>query len=565
MSFLEELRQIIKKELNLDKVNFSYPPSLELGDLSLACFELASLNKKSPLILASELASDLSNRQNLKKYFLDIKAVGPYLNFYILPQYLAENIIQEVKRAKNSYGTNALGENKRIMIEYSNGNTHKEYHIGHLRNISYGDVVNHLLTANGYNSIPVSYINDFGIHVAKTIWNWQRNSAFRNSSELKGYLLGKCYAEASQELLKNPDFKEEIISIMKNIESRQGEDYRLWEETREWSIKYFASIYQELNVSFVEIFYESDVINDGLSLVEEIKNKEILRLSEGAIIADLEKYDLGVLPIIRTDGTALYPVGDLALASLKFKKYNLDQSIYITDIRQSLYFKQLFKILELSGYQPALFHLGYDFVTLPSGMMSSRTGNVIVYQELKDKIYAKLEIETKNHHNDWPDDKIKKTALSLAIATIKFEMLKVGADKVITFNIDEALKFDGYTACYLEYGYARLKSIIRKDGFHIFSGPIDLNKLSENKEKELLIKIAKYPEIIKLAGLKYNPSEVTKYLFELTQLFNDYYQEVNILKSEKKTRAARLELLKVIAQVINNGFSILGLESLEEM
>ena len=565
MSFLDELRQKIKKELNLDKALFSYPPSLELGDLSLACFEAAKESKKNPLDFAKELALDLNKSAELKKYFAEIKAVGPYLNFFISQKYLAEQIIKEVDRDKNIYGFNHGGAGKKIMIEYSNGNTHKEYHVGHLRNISYGDSVNHLLEANGYKSIPVSYINDFGIHVAKTIWNWQRDKSYQKSSEPRGYLLGKCYAAASQELTKNPELKDEVIDIMKNIESRKGDDYKLWAETRQWSIAYFDSIYKELGVKFADIFYENEVIEAGFALVEDLKAKGILRLSEGAIIADLEKYDLGVLPVIRTDGTALYPVADLALANLKFKKYNLDESIYITDVRQGLYFKQLFKILELAGYKPAVSHLGYDFVTLPSGMMSSRTGNVITYQELKEKIFSKLKEETRKHHEDWTQARINKTALSLAISTIKFEMLKVGADKIITFNIDEALKFDGYTACYLEYGYARLKSILRKDSFRLFSPRFDLGELTEAKEKELLIKIAKYPEIIKLAGLKYKPSEVTKYLFELVQLFNDYYQEVNILKSEKAKRLVRLKLIKVVAQVINNGFKILGLENLEEM
>ncbi|MHB8903498.1 MAG: arginine--tRNA ligase [Patescibacteria group bacterium] len=565
MILLEELKQKIKQELILDQAAFSYPPSLELGDLSLACFELAKTRGQNQVNLALELATDLNNRAELKKYFSNIKAYGPYLNFFIASDYLAGRIIKEIKTAKDSYGSSKYGAGKKVMIEYSNGNTHKEYHVGHLRNISYGDAINKLLSANGFNSIPVSYINDFGIHVAKTIWNWQRDKSYQNSSEPRGYLLGKCYAAASQELEKRPEFKAEVTKIMKNIESRTGADYKLWAETRQWSIDYFDSIYKELDVKFDNIYYENEVVAEGLNLVEQFKKQGILKLSEGAIIADLEQYNLGVLPVIRTDGTALYPVADLALASEKFKKYNLDESIYVIDVRQSLYFKQLFKILELTGYRPAVFHLSYDFVTLPSGMMSSRTGNIITYQELKDKIFLKLKEETRKHHADWTEARVNKTALSLTISTIKFEMLKVGSDKVITFNIDEALKFDGYTACYLEYGYARLKSIIRKDKFHLFAGRADLSELTENKEKELLLKIAKYPDIISLARLKYKPSELTKYLFELVQSFNDYYQEVNILKSAKKKRLARLELIKAIAQVINNGFKILGMESLEEM
>lgn len=196
-------------------------------------------------------------------------------------------------------------------------------------------------------------------------------------------------------------------------------------------------------------------------------------------------------------------------------------------------------------------------------MMSSRTGNVITYKELRDKLYAKLSEETGSRHKDWTAERIKEVAMALTIATIKFEMLKVSADKIITFNIEEAARFDGYTACYLQYGYARLKSIVRKEGFSLRSA--DPNLLQEPKEKGLLIKLAKYPEAIASAGEKYNPSEVAKYLFELVQLFSDYYHEINILKAEPKIRKARLALIKTIAQTLRNGFDILGLKALEEM
>jgi arginyl-tRNA synthetase len=272
-----------------------------------------------------------------------------------------------------------------------------------------------------------------------------------------------------------------------------------------------------------------------------------------------------VLPIIRSDGTALYPVADLALASEKFKRYKLDESIYVVDVRQSLHFKQLFKVLELVGYNQPFRHLTYDFVTLPDGMMASRTGKVITYQELRDKLIEKLISETTRRRPEWSTVKIKHVAENLAVSTMKFEMLKVGAEKIITFNIEEALRFDGYTACYLQYGYARLRSIIRKGGFRCFSFVADFGLLSERKEKELLVKIAQYPEIISAAMTKYNPSELAKYLFELVQLFNDYYHDVNILKAAKKTRCARIKLIKAVSIVLKNGFSILGIEALERM
>lgn len=564
-SILDNLKQKISRELGIKEANFSYPPNSNLGDLSLACFDLAKSLGKNPAEAASQLATKLVSTKRLKKYFIEIKAVGPYLNFYFNPGYLAGKVIGEVKAAGKKYGSNQTGHGRGIMIEYSNGNTHKEYHVGHLRNISYGDAVSRLLEVNGNRVIPVSYINDFGIHVAKTIWNWERRSEYATSLEPKGYLLGKCYSEAAKELTEHPEYKEEVVKIMKEIEARRSPIYDLWQETRNWSIEYFDFIYRELGIKFSHIFYENEVIDSGLKIVNKLLESGVLVKSQGAIIANLEEFGLGVLPIIRTDGTALYPVADLALAKEKFDKYKIDESIYVVDVRQSLYFKQLAKICELIGYKQNLRHLVYDFVTLPEGMMSSRSGNVITYEELKNRILEKLIAETKSRHEDWMNNRVEQVARSLTISTIKFEMLKVSADKIITFNIEEALRFDGYTACYLQYGYTRLKSIVRKEPWKLFSSPVDFTCLKEIKEKELLIKLARYPEVIRAAGDKYNPSEVTKYLFDLVQLFNDYYHSVNILKAEPKIRRARLALIKAIAQVLNNGFNIIGLKIIEEM
>jgi len=565
MYFLDAVKQQIAAELKLDQPRFTYPPDAKLGDLSLACFEMAAAQKKNPAALAQELAASLKDRMTLKNHISDVKAAGPYLNFFVAPEALAAGVIKEIAGQKAQYGRNRSGASEKVMIEYSNGNTHKEYHVGHLRNISYGDAVSRLLAASGYDAIPVSYINDFGIHVAKTIWNWRRDPVYAERPEPKGYLLGRCYSKASQLLTDNKDGQAEVGLIMQDIEARRGENYKTWQETRQWSIAYFASIYKELGVSFVRTFYENEEVAAGLKLVAELQGKGILKKSQGAVIADLEQYKLGVLPVIRSDGTALYPVADLALASEKFNKYKLDKSIYVVDVRQSLYFKQLFKILSLIGYEKPLIHLTYDFVTLPEGMMSSRTGNVITYQELRDKILEKLTAETTSRHADWSAAKIGATALALTISSIKFEMIKVGAEKIITFNIDEALRFDGYTACYVQYGYARLQSIRRKQGFRLPFGRPDYSELQIAPEKNLLMKIARYPEVVAQAAASYNPSDLAKYLFELVQMANDYYHEVNILKAAPATKRARLALIAAVSRVIENGLGLLGIEALGEM
>jgi arginyl-tRNA synthetase len=553
-----EINQALKVKI-IKASDFAYPPDVKMGDLSLPCFAIAKELKKS----SAEIASLIVSKVKADGVIAAVRTAGPYVNFVLRQSELIASVIKEIDRQKEKYGSNTTGHSKKVMLEFSNGNTHKELHVGHLRNICLGDCLTKILQANGCDSIPISYINDFGIHVAKTIWALNEFYKSEPLPDNKGYFLGKVYVRASQELEKNPAGKATVNFIMKRIESRQGEEYKLWQQTRQWSIEQFAKIYAELGVDFVKTYYESDVIDEGQKIVKKLLKDKILQVSDSAVIADLEKYNLGVLVVLRSDGTATYPVADLALASEKFKKYKIDKSIYIVDVRQSLYFKQLFKILELMGYKKEMVHLDYEFVKLPTGMMSSRTGQVITFEELRDQIYAHAQAETKARHKDWDDKKINEVAQTLALGAMKFEMIKVGADQVITFDIDKALAFSGYTAAYLQYTYARLDSILRKAV--AVKAKSDYSLLSEPKENDLIMKLAKYPESVMKAGVEYNPAEIAKYLFELAQEANDYYHLVPVLKAEDNVRDVRLKLITEINQVINNGLGLLGIKILKEM
>ncbi|MBL7058780.1 arginine--tRNA ligase, partial [Patescibacteria group bacterium] len=347
-----------------------------------------------------------------------------------------------------------------------------------------------------------------------------------------------------------------------------GEEFKLWQKTRKWSIKQFDEIYKELNINFKETFYESDFIEKGIKQIKELKDKKILIESENAIIADLNEYNLGVLVIMRSDGTALYPTADIPLAIYKLTKFKLDKSIIVVDVRQSLYFKQLFKLLELLGYKQEMIHLSYEFVKLPSGMMSSRTGNIITYTELKEKLINKAKNEIIKRHEKWSTRKINETANTLATAIMKFEMLKVDANQIINFDIEKSLKFEGYTAGYIEYTYARISSILKtfdKENIKLKLDSKTTNTLEDAKERDIILKIAKYPETIEKAAKTYNPSMLAKYLFELAQLINDYYHAIPILKANKERKNAKILLVKSSNQIIKNGLNLLGIEVLEEM
>lgn len=569
MYILEKIKLDIVKKINnvleCDLVNSSdlvYPPRLDMGDLSLPLFGVAKKLCRN----SAEVAEELCKKIDTHKIISSISTSGAYLNFKLNKKYFSENVLKDIKKYNIKYGKNERGMNKRVMIEYTNVNTHKEYHIGHIRNLCYGDAIQRIIAINGYKSIPVSYVNDFGIHVAKTLWAYlefyEKDEVFRN----KGYFLGEVYARASNEIEKDKNKKQFIQFLMKKIESRKGFEYELWKKTREWSIKQFDKIYKEMGVKLDFIFYESEVIERGKKIIFDLIDKEIFKKSQGAVVADLEKYGLGVLVILRSDGTATYPVADISLALEKKEKYRLDRSIYVVDFQQSLYFKQLFKILELIGEKKSLIHLGYEVVKLPNGKMSSRTGNVITYEYLMKEMFKMASIEIKKRHKNWSDKKIKEIAKKIAVGALKFEMIKVNFNSIILFDVKKAFNFRGYTSVYLQYSYARIKSVVRKYNDNLLNTDIfELTNVEYDDEYDLIFKISKYPEIVAQSCDKYDPSEIAKYLFELAQIFNDYYHNVPILKVKKEIREIRLLVILAIARVLENGLQLLGIDVIEEM
>lgn len=555
---LDKIKIKISEALNISEDDLVYPSNSDLGDFSWPLFKLSQEKKMSPVEIAEKIKEDLLDRDDLMNILEKIEIAGPYLNFFIKPNFLITELLGNIFSRGRDYGQNSDGNGDFSIFEFSNVNTHKNFHIGHLRNISLGDSLCRLHRANGFNSYPVSYINDFGIHTAKVIWNYKK---FHNPD------LNKCYSETVKEIEENPDLLREISKIMSDIEACRGENYKVWRKTRKISLREFNGIYKKLKIKFKKNYFESKVIDKGKEIVEHLIKKRVLRQSEGAIIADLEKYDLGVLPIIRSDGTALYPVADLALAERKFKDFKkLKNSFVVVDVRQSLYFKQLFKVLSLLGYQQNFKHLSYDFITLPEGMMSSRSGNAISFYDLYEKVLDKLIIESKKRHPDWSDKKIKKNCELLTVAILKFEMLKISPRKIITFSMEEAVKFDGFSALYILYGLVRIKSILKKSRFKLRGVKgVDFSNLKTDYEKKISLKLAKYSDIVKRAGDNFDPSEIAKYLFELFKLFSDYYQNVKVLSSEKDTKKARLIFMGAIALVAENALGLLGIDSLDEI
>ena len=560
-----EIVNLLKKQKVKIKIeDLEMPPSAEMGDWALPCFNLAKQYKRSP----QEIAKDFA--QNLKPsgLIINFKNIGPYLNFVIDASKVAELVLKEISKSKGKFGQSKIGKKEKVMIEYSQPNTHKEFHVGHLRNVCIGSALINLYKNCGYKVISANYPADSGAHVAKTLWYMQE---YLNQSDIpsepadRGEFLGQTYARAVAELTEHPEFKPQVQDVMLKLEAGDKQLTKLWQETRQWSLDQFKKIYQDLGVDFDVWFYESVEEKEGKKMLPQLLKHNFIKKSEGAIIADLEKYNLGILVLLRQDGTVLYGLKDLALAMKKFKKYKIKKSLYLVDIRQSQYFQQIFKILELLGFKKEMVYVPYEFVQLKSGIISSRTGNIVTYEEVKEAALNKVLAETKERHADWSEKKINEVSLKIVLAALKFGMLKSGNDKVITFDINEALDLNGFTGPYLQYTLARLNSIFRKLGKVNTIIKIDYKHLAAPIEIQLVKDLVEYPDKIS-ESLKLNdPSIIAQYLFKLSQDFNAFYHELPVLKSELDVQAARLELLRAIGQVLENGMGLLGLSILAEM
>lgn len=564
------MKKIIEKQIfdllqnvGISGDNLSVPPKPEMGDFAFPIFNLAKEKGKNPAEVALELAGELSS---VTHPLVDkVQAFGPYVNFFLNTGNLAKFILEEIENKKENFGSNEMGKGKSVMIEYPSNNTHKEFHIGHLRNLCIGNTLVGLYKKSGYEVVPVNYLNDFGSHVAKCLWGVLKLYGGKIPEENKQKWLGEVYAEASGAVKDNDEYKKEVSELQQKLEAKDPEIWPLFMETRQWSIDKFTELFEELGVEHKDVFFEKDIKEKGQNIVDELLAKGVATVGErGAIIIELSEYKLDIALVRKADGTGLYLTSDLPLAEEKFKKYDVDESIVITGIEQNFYFKQLYKILELLGTKKKLTHIGYGLVTRPEGKMSSRLGNVVLYEDLRDEVFEKLYRESEERHPDWDQNTLQETVQKLTQAALKFSLQKHEAGKNIVFDIKDATSFEGFTGPYILYVVARINSLLRKSTVGLDSP--DFSLLTEIEEKKLLLLMAEYEGMIQKALENYNPSVITKYCFDLAQAFNEFYNKQDILKAETPALVqARLALSQAVKQTLTSALQILTIETVEEM
>ncbi len=562
---LSEIKKILNQAGVEGEIELTSPPNPEMGDFAFACFGVAKVWQMNPVEAAKKIQSQLL----LTPHALLTKVVvmGPYVNFYFNSGKVADIVIKEILKKGKKYGVQAK-KKERVMVEYSQPNTHKEFHIGHLRNVCIGSSIVNIFKHSGYKTIGANYIGDIGAHVAKCLWyieTYKKDDLRKVSNP--GKWLGQMYAEASQKIEAEPDLKESVAEVQRKLESGDKYWLGLWKKTKKWSMQEFKGIYKQLGVDFDEWFFESEVEKPGKEMVAYLLKHGIAQRGEGgAVIVDLNSFGLDIFLILKSDGSSLYATKDLALAALKFKKFRIDKSIYVIDNRQRHYFMQLFKTLELMGWKKDVAFLGYDFVTLPEGAMASRKGNVVLFNDLLADVESSVVRETKERHSDWKEKNIKDVARKIALAAIKFDILKHPIDKVIVFNKEEALSFEGFTGPYILYVVARINSMLSKANSKSKIANHKFELLDKSEEKQLVLWLGKYEEVVKKALAEYNPSVITRYCFDLAQAFNNFYNNCSILKAETKDLMfARLSLSMATKNVLESALGLLTIDTVEEM
>jgi len=552
---LRELKQAGPKGFAPSVEELETPPDPKMGDIAYPCFELSKKLKRNPAEIATEIAAKIGP----KEFIGSVKAVGPYVNFDLETSF-AGAVLEEVRERGDEYGHSSVGHEKRVMVEFANLNTHKDVHIGHLRNLFVGQAVVNLLKASGYDVIPVAYINDLGTHVAKSIWamkTFHQDEPLAEGDERIAFLRD-VYVEANKALEENETLKTQVSEVFQVLEGqKKSDELSLWKTTRKWSIDYLEKVYSELGLTLDHWYFESEVIGKTKKIIDGMIKDGLVVESEGAWIVDLNDVDLGVNLLIKSDGTLLYNAKDLGLAYKKEDDYHPARSVYVVDERQAHALRQLFETLKRMGFDRELEHLSYEFVTLSDGVMGSRKGNVIRYEKVRDELLTSAHAETRSRHSDWKEKQIVSVTRAVAFGAMRFGMLKQDIGKKIVFDFDEALSFEGYTGPYLLYTYARIQSMLTKAGKAKPS--LTAKTLTDAHSHALIMMLANYPEILFQATGRMQPSVLAQYLFDLAKTFSEFYANVPVLKAEGEALSERLGLITSVAQVLKGGLGILGM------
>lgn len=536
------------------------PPQSKLGDYAFPCFKLSSIYKKSPNIISQEIKEKIQ----LPDYINRIEQVGAYINFFIDRKYYAKHVFNVFFNTKYN-NINQVGSGKTIVIDYSSPNIAKKFHIGHLRTTIIGNSLYRMFKFCGYNCIGINHLGDWGTQFGKLIVAYKKWGSKKNIEEKGIDELGKLYIKFHDEAEKEPKLNEEARAWFKLMEQGNDEALKLWKWFKDISIIEFEKIYKLLNIKFDFYAGESFYNDKTQGVVNELKQKKLIKESEGAKIVDLSTYELPPCLITKNDGSTLYATRDLAAAIYRKNTYNFEKCIYVTGLEQKLHFSQLFKVIELMGYNWSnnLIHVPYGMVSMDKGKLSTRKGNIILVEDLLNQAIEKTKdiISEKNPNLEDKED----IAKSIGIGAIIFNDLYNSRIKDVTFSWNKVLNFYGETGPYVQYSHTRASSILKKSDFNIINDNISFEVLDDEPTYYLLKHIDLFSETVLESIDKMEPYIVARYVVNLSRKFNKFYDECPILVEDNKIRNARLNVVYMVKETIKNALYLLGIESPDQM
>lgn len=535
------------------------PPSEELGDLAFPCFSLARIFRKNPKLIAEELAAKLATAEGVAK----VDAVSGYLNFFVDRQVLARRVLE--RATAQGYGRGTVAE--KTVIEFSSPNSNKPLHLGHLRNMSIGESVSRLLEFRGNTVTRTCVNNDRGIHICQSMLAYQRygDGATPESTGMKSdHFVGEYYVIFSKNAKEDPSLNDQARDMLRKWEGGDEATRKLWETMNKWAFEGFKKTYGLFGIRFDREYYESRLYTKGKEIVEDgLKRGIFHKRDDGVVAVDLTDEKLDEKVLLRSDGTAIYIVQDLYLAELKHREFDFDRSIYVVGNEQDYHFRVLVAILKRLEKPIAdrIAHLSYGMVDLPEGKMKSREGTVVDADDFIGEVRALGREELKRRY-ELSDQELEDRSLKIALAAIKYQLLSVDITKNLLFDPKKAVSFEGNTGPYLLYSYARSSSILRK-AESVGAGGEAARSEPDAYETRVLKKLSLFPETVRVACDKLAPSLVANYAFELSQVFNEFYHQCPVLRSEK--REFRLLLVRAFRTVIGDCLHLLGIDTIEEM
>jgi len=568
VDFKEKIAQKISEVTNIEKEELKtyieIPPNSDLGDYAFPCFKLAKSLRKAPPVIASEIKEAIKfDDGSIEK----IEIVGGYLNIYINKASLAETVLKEVAQKQEKYGSSNIGMGKNVVIDYSAPNIAKPFHIGHLRSTVIGGALYKIYNFLGYNSVGINYLGDWGLQFGKVMAGydmWKDEYDF-SQSEIQAIL--KIYVRFCQEEKEKPELTEIAREYFKRLEDGEEKEVETWKWIRRISLENYQKTYNLLNSKFDSYNGES-YYNDKMdAVVDELREKGLLKASEGAQVVDLSEYDMPPCIIITSAGTTIYATRDLASLKDRINKYDFDKAIYVVGNEQRLHFKQVFKVLELMGYPEyakKCEHVPFGLVVDKDGeKIGSRKGNSVFLEDILKEAIQKVE-KIIDEKNPGLEDK-EEVARKVGVGAIIFNDLSNSRIKDEIFDWDMLLNFQGETGPYIQYIYVRTRSLLEKAGYVPDLENINFSKLQEKEAVETLKLLYRFNEFVTLAADKNEPSIISRYLIDVAQNFSTFYNEHKIITEDKTVQDARLALTYAVGTVLKSGVTLLGMEMPNKM